>query len=248
MIEDSSKVPLLIFAKFLEPGRVKTRLAAEIGDDAAVDLAIAFLRDGIDRWSQIEEVSLWLFGNDPVADRFSAIFEQSRGAAAVSYRNQGAGSLGERLRRAFADPPRCAEGDGGDASAGTLAIGADTPHFDREQLLKAAASVRSGRGALVPAEDGGFSLIGLPCGCGALEAIFPRDRWGTSDVLDRTRNALEAAGIAFDEYSSVRDIDELEDLLALWELLQSDERLAAECQNTVSICRQIFGTRGRFQS
>ena len=93
----------------------------------------------------------------------------------------------------------------------------------------------------MPAEDGGFSLIGLPCGCGALEAIFPRDGWGTSEVLERTRGALKEAGISFEEFSPVRDIDELEDLLVLWELLQEDDRLAAECQNTVAICRQIFG-------
>ena len=170
-------IPILLFAKFPLPGRVKTRVARTIGETDATRLASALLYDSVTRFSAIEGAPLWLFGDTSTFDPFRPIVGRE-----ISYRDQGEGSLGDRLRRAFADPP--------EGAAGVIAIGADAPHLDPAVLAEAAAVVRSGRAALGPAQDGGFYLIGVPCGAFDLGALFPETGWGEAEVLAHTRKVL----------------------------------------------------------
>merc|ERR1719464_1392949 len=48
MEEPTARIPLCVFAKPPRPGRAKTRLAAKIGNEAACQLATAFISDFID--------------------------------------------------------------------------------------------------------------------------------------------------------------------------------------------------------
>ena len=204
-------IPVLLFAKFPVPGRVKTRLAQTIGDGAAAHLATALLRDSFHRFQGLPDAPLWILGDRREAGSFETLL-----GSRVSYRPQGEGSLGARLRRAFADPP------GG--APGAIAIGADAPHMDPEILSAAAAAVRRGEVALGPALDGGYYLIGVPCGGVDLEALFPDAGWGEPGVLDRARQALQAPSPSGDVvqtqmFGPLRDIDEWEDVLFLGSLL-----------------------------
>ena len=57
---------------------------------------------------------------------------------------------------------------------------------------------------LVPAEDGGYALIGL---ARADSLVFEGVRWGTTDVLDQTRERLRKLGWRWRELDTVWDVD-----------------------------------------
>ncbi|MEE8143395.1 MAG: TIGR04282 family arsenosugar biosynthesis glycosyltransferase, partial [Planctomycetota bacterium] len=122
------------------------------------------------------------------------------------YLPQGEGSLGVRLARAFQSAFQR-------GAKRAIAVGADTPHLPLEILDQALRVVVSGQVALGPARDGGYYLIGIPRDYPHLDAIFHGEQWGTSQVLERTRQALAATSLPWQELEEFWDIDHLRDLV-----------------------------------
>ena len=91
-----------------------------------------------------------------------------------------------------------------------IVIGCDCPALTPGHLREAAVALVGGADAvLVPAEDGGYVLIGL----GRVEAsLFERIRWGESSVLAETRERLAALGWRWRELETLWDLDRPEDL------------------------------------
>jgi glycosyltransferase A (GT-A) superfamily protein (DUF2064 family) len=191
-------VRLLLFAKAPRPGRVKTRLAAEIdaaggvGAQVAVSVARALLADALAATRGLAGVETVLAGSGDWAG------EELGGVACWE---QGEGGLGERVTRMLAAGCVGAEG--------ALAVGADTVGIDRSAVLDAAARVRSGRPVLGRAEDGGFWLLGVPsCPEGLLDGV----PWSAPTTADATASRLDAAWGGHDEVALGWDLDRLSDL------------------------------------
>jgi glycosyltransferase A (GT-A) superfamily protein (DUF2064 family) len=81
-------------------------------------------------------------------------------------------------------------------------------------LQVAAAALADGLrdAALVPAEDGGYVLIGL---ARARPSVFDGVSWGTRRVLAETRDRLRAAGLHWFEGPLLWDVDRPADLARL---------------------------------
>ena len=192
VIEDSSPspdrftndVPVVLFAKYPEPGRVKTRLGAHVGFERATEWAKALLVASLRRFGTIPGAPLILAGDRPTREPYAHWLPPE-----VGYCVQGEGSLGDRLTRIFGEPPRL----DGAMPPGVIALGADAPHLDPTVIARAADAIRRGEFALGPAEDGGYYLLGVPCGAVDLGALFPKSGWGESGVLARTRRVLTEA-------------------------------------------------------
>jgi hypothetical protein len=116
----------------------------------------------------------------------------------VTLRVQPEGDLGTRQLAALDD-----EG------FATLLIGTDCPGLDAMTLQAAAQTLREGRDAvLVPAEDGGYVLIGLrTANRDAHATLFANVAWGTPRVLPTTRRRLRAAGLDWSELQAHWDVD-----------------------------------------
>src|SRR5437870_2017272 len=93
-----SKQMLVVFAKEPRAGRVKTRLAHETSAEFAAAVALALLRDTLERFALIQSEHVIAF-TPPEARSF---FETEAGPR---YRlvAQGDGDLGQRLRRFVTD-------------------------------------------------------------------------------------------------------------------------------------------------
>ena len=134
-------VTVMVIAKVPEPGRAKTRLEADLGPDAATDVAWACLLDTLDVVSEVPGIRRLL-----VLDGARGPWIP-RGFRIVAQRGE---SLGDRLAAAF-----------GEAAGPALVIAMDTPQVTAE-LLSAAAQALSETDAVIGgAEDGGYWLIGL---------------------------------------------------------------------------------------
>jgi len=218
---ESARAPaLIVVAKRPDPGRVKTRLAARLGDELAARLAEAFLRDTLAQCARIPFVRLVLaFAPRDAARWFGQLDPQAE------LLEQREGDLGERLAHAFDH----AFVTGARAVA---AVGADTPHIDSATWSAALARIAPGRVVLGPTEDGGYWFLGLAT---PEPRLFEGVEWGSARVLDQTRERAEAIGLQVELLATAFDVDEPADFERLRELVLHGQ---ADCPHTRAILRQ----------
>ena len=196
-----------MFVKFPQPGRVKTRLAATIGDAPAARLYGAFLRDLISRFRVSCDRRVLAYTPDTAEAR-----EFFLALAGEDYElwPQPDGSLGSRLRAFF-------ESFGPEP---VVLIGSDSPTVPASFVDLAAQMLTDTDAVLGPATDGGVWLIGLnqqrDAACQPkLWPIFEGIEWSTSRVLEQLSRRLAESGARFCLLPPWFDVDEPDDLQML---------------------------------
>jgi uncharacterized protein len=207
---------LMIFLRYPEPGRVKTRLAAGIGWQEATwlyeKLVWRTLGVAADLRRCRPEVDLTIFFQPPQQE--SQIRAKYPGP--WDFVAQADGHLGEKMAAAFHHAR-----DHGYHRA--VLIGSDIGDLARADLQSAFESLEQGGAVLGPAADGGFYLIGL---VGLCESAFSSSEWGTAEVFQRTRDAMAAAGHKVSILRRRHDIDRVEDLVKLPQRSYFERRLS----------------------
>jgi uncharacterized protein len=195
-------VAIAILAKAPAPGFAKTRLIPVLGAERAALLQAAL----IERTAQtacaaaVGPVTLWATPDDSHRS-----FQAVGAKYGISIRRQAAGDLGERMLAAMTA-----------ANAPVLVVGTDCPALTPAHLRCAADMLLGGSDAVVlPAEDGGYVLIGTRS---AQPALFADMRWGSSEVMEATRRRLRKLGLSWQEPATLWDLDVAEDLSRLREL------------------------------
>lgn len=203
---------LLLYTKPAVPGRVKTRLAGELGEEAAAELHAAFVRDVVaslrGRHRGCEPSFslrvLWALGDgeEPPVSLLSA---EDRD---VDWRRQEGADLGERLFRGLEDAAE-------DAPY-VAAVGSDHPEIDPIQVDDAFRRLEAGADvALGPVPDGGYYLIGLRRAA-VRRRLFDDVAWSTDQVLDTTVERCRELALHVSVLPPGRDVDvpaDLEDLV-----------------------------------
>ncbi len=213
------RIPVCVFAKPSRPGRVKTRLAPQVGAEGAARLARAFFAD---TWAAVAGLS-WA---RPVLAT-TRIDREDPPPDGAEVWLQGRGDLGQRLARVLRRAIR--EGDR------AIALGADSPGLPPELLDQARQALRRCDAVLGPCEDGGFYLIGLArCPPGLLGRL----KWSASDTFDRTRSRLEARGLATAILPEWFDVDRPPDLARLSRLIARGAVSAPETARVLAACRR----------
>jgi rSAM/selenodomain-associated transferase 1 len=99
------------------------------------------------------------------------------------------------------------------ADGPTIVIGTDCPALTPAHLREAAGVLRDGSDVVViPAEDGGYVLIGLRR---PQPGLFAPMTWGTDTVMAETRSRLARDGLTWRELPTLWDVDRPEDLARL---------------------------------
>lgn len=194
---------LLVFARLPELGRVKTRLAADLGDERALAVYEAMLRDLIasigDSTRDTEIELLW----PPSAAANGATLRRAFAHHAVAM--QTGVDLTDRLSMAFSERFFFHR------TEKIIAIGADDPTLSRELIDHAFALLDSCEWVVGPAADGGYYLIG--CRAGAFDPeVFHDIDWGTPGVLDATIAKIAKSERTVAVLPERCDIDTAEDL------------------------------------
>jgi rSAM/selenodomain-associated transferase 1 len=219
----------ILFAREPVSGRVKTRLAREIGPAAAASLYEAFLSDLAASLTAPEQ---W--------DAVLAHAELDAGPTLLATFGppwdlvpQGDGSLGDRLARAVVRARLEGRRD-------VLIAGSDAPTLTVEDLSEGFAALEGGIDVVfAPAPDGGFSLVGMG---GNVEpaAVFPDGvRWSSEHALGDCRRSAETRGYRVRLLSTVPDVDEITDLERVEALFTADPDLAPATR------RALFALLGR---
>jgi rSAM/selenodomain-associated transferase 1 len=187
---------LVLFAKRPRLGHVKTRLSPPLSPLQALELYRAFLADQIRFLGRLRRdriIELCLDGPWKPADLPQPLPPELR------ITEQGPGDLGIRMLRAIQ------RGDETDCTASVI-IGADCPTLPAvrvEQALRCLAE--QVQAVLVPAEDGGYVLIGMGQ---AMPALFDGIPWGTPQVLEVTLQRAASNGIAPEILEGWYDVDD----------------------------------------
>lgn len=209
-----------IFARFWEPGQVKTRLAATVGAECAATVQRMFLQTLLRRFAAIAEARLLLATPD---DRQAAFRELA--SADWEIAPQGAGNLGQRMQRYFEL--------GLHRARRVVLIGSDSPDLPAEYLERAFEALQTYDVVLGPAADGGYYLVGTTR---YAPPIFDGIDWGTSAVWQQTTDRLRSAGIAWHELSGWYDVDDSRGLHAL---LQNVNRGGCKDLHLLSLEKQL---------
>jgi len=185
-----------ILAKAPIPGLSKTRLIPSIGAHAAAKLQEAMTERTvlIALAARIGSVTLWC-APDPTHASFRELAAQHK----ITLKRQPDGDLGRRMLAAFAADP-------------TLVVGSDCPALKPVHFEAAAKALRDVDVVLIPAEDGGYVLIGARA---AHADLFSGITWGTSSVLAQTRTRLSTLDLKSVELPALWDVDTDDDLLRL---------------------------------
>ena len=194
---------LLVFARLPELGRVKTRLAAEVGDERALAIYEAMLRDLIgsigESTPDLEIEFLW----PPTPGANGAALRRAFAHHTVAM--QTGKDLGDRLAMAFSERFFFHR------TEKIIAIGADDPQLPRELIDHTFALLDSCEYVVGPASDGGYYLIG----CRALSfdvEVFQDIDWGSSTVFEATMEKIAVNGRTVAVLPERHDIDVAEDL------------------------------------
>jgi len=198
---------LLIFAKEPVAGAVKTRLARSIGPERATrvyhDLLATTLAHAHAAWRAGVVSTLELrcdgYADAPFLRGIAAAFGARRYA-------QCEGDLGARMAHAIADALT--------RSTPVLLIGSDCPVLDPVRIAEACAALATHDAVLVPAEDGGYVLIGTHA-----PIALPDVRWSTRFALEDT--VMRLAGRRCATLAPAWDVDDAEGL-ARWDALRAD--------------------------
>jgi hypothetical protein len=193
---------ILVFAKAPVAGACKTRLIPALGAEGAAALHRELLAGTLERLAPagLAPLALWC-----APDAEHPVFHALAQRFAVSLHTQQGGDLGARLLHAAADALGQAEA--------VLLIGCDCPGLRPAQLMSALAALLEPPqrdAVLVPADDGGYVLLGLRR---AAPELFTAVPWGGDRVAAVTRERMAELGWRWEELASLPDLDRPEDLL-----------------------------------
>ena len=197
---------IIVFAKEPVAGHVKTRLARDIGDEAALHIHQKMVNETIEMASQsaLAKLELHVSGNlqHPL---FQSIAEQQ---GIPVYLQQGS-NLGEKMFSALNESL--------DNTSYNVLIGSDCPAMSADYIEQAFHALDLGQDVVIgPAEDGGYVLIGAS----RVEVSwFNNIDWGSQRVLEQSRQALISSAASFQELQPLWDIDHIGDLNR-WRLCQ----------------------------
>ncbi len=196
---------IILMVKNPKLGTAKTRLAATVGDEAALKWYLYLLNHTRETTRQLD-ATRYLYYSSFVdeADEWSAgEFEK---------RVQSGDGLGEKMYNAFAEV--FAQGH-----RRVIIIGSDCLDLRVHHLKDALEALRKHDFAIGPAEDGGYYLLGMR----ALEKrVFANKVWSTDEVLPATLGDFEALGKTYFQLPTLSDVDREEDLLRSLDRLEGE--------------------------
>lgn len=207
MNDPETQQHLIVFTRYPEAGKAKTRLIPALGALGAAQLQRQMTEYTIAQVSPLQSQRFLT-----VEVRFSGgnvqLMQKWLGTQIV-YNAQGEGDLGARIERsltaAFVRKQRVA------------VIGTDCPQLTAELIKCAFEQLDQYDIVLGPAVDGGYYLIGLK----RLFKLFSGINWGSSQVLSQTVAIAQQLNLSIAYLPRLVDIDRPDDLLVWEKIIQN---------------------------
>lgn len=191
---------LIIFTRYPEPGKTKTRLIPALGEEGAANLQRQMTEQTIAKVKQlINFVSLsfeirFAGGNIQLMQNWLG--------SDLKHQQQGEGNLGDRMTIAF----QSAFNKG---NKYVVIIGIDCPKLTVDIIIQAFEKLIQKDLVIGPAIDGGYYLIGISQ---FIPELFREINWGSAQVLEKTLKIAQSLNLVVGYLPILSDIDRPEDL------------------------------------
>ena len=201
-VENIVKERLIIFTRYPEPGKTKTRLIPALGAEQAALLQRQMTEHTLTQVRKLHSVR-------PIAVevRFAGgdlnLMTQWLGSG--DYKPQGEGDLGTRMARSL-----CLALED---NVNAVIIGTDCPGLNANLLHEAFDLLHLYDLVLGPAFDGGYYLLGLRS---FIPELFVGINWSTAEVLQQTVAIAQQLNLSVNYLPALADVDRPEDL-PVWE-------------------------------
>lgn len=196
------KKTLIIFTRYPEVGKTKTRLIPAIGAERATLLQKELTEKTLQTVLQVKEdfeLKVYFSGGN------LKLLQDWLGQDLAYFPQQGK-DLGEKMFFAM-------ESSYSLCSQSTIIIGIDCPFITADILGQGLRALDDHDMVIGKAEDGGYYLIGLKK---PEKELFTKINWGTDQVYQRTMHKAKNLGLkVYHHLPVLRDIDRPEDLAYL---------------------------------
>lgn len=196
----TSKRLLMLFVRNPELGKVKTRLAASVGPETALDIYLHLLRHTRDITQELPmDKAVYYSERIEENDLWPGQFYQKKLQPA-------AGDLGDKMKAAF-------ETAFADGYTAVVIIGSDCLQLTADIINEAFEGLEDHEVVIGPALDGGYYLLGMKH---LHPELFQDKRWSTEHVFPDTLYDIERLHLSHTLLPYLSDVDELEDLQENW--------------------------------
>ncbi len=200
MINEKS---LIVFSRYPEPGKTKTRMIPALGAEGAAQLQKKMTEDTLAEARKLlddhaTKVTVFFAGGN------QQLMQKWLGADWI-YQPQTEGDLGVKMHSAF-------QTSFDEGSNKVVIIGIDCPDLNAQLLTESFQLLTEKDLVLGPAQDGGYYLIGLRY---LIPELLQNISWGTSQVFAQTTAIATQLNLATAYLPILNDIDRPEDLLII---------------------------------
>lgn len=194
------KNALIIFQKNPTLGKVKTRLAATVGDENAMKIYKVLVEHTHTIVAPIL-AKKYLY--------FSDYIDEDGRWNDYSRKVQKGDDLGLRMFHALQEVRN-------EGAERVVVIGTDCYELSTEIIENAFEKLENADYCIGPALDGGYYLIGTSC---LDKAVFIGKEWSTENVFQEAKTSIESLGKTLHELPVLSDVDYEEDLKSLVQFL-----------------------------
>ncbi|WP_276497326.1 TIGR04282 family arsenosugar biosynthesis glycosyltransferase [Pontibacter litorisediminis] len=186
---------LLLFVRNPELGKVKTRLAASVGPETALQVYIHLLQHTrqVTQDLPVDKLVYYVGGVNHDDIWPNEVYQK---------REQVEGDLGQRMQAAFAEAFL-------QGYASVVIIGSDCLQLTPEVIMRAYKELETHDVVVGPALDGGYYLIGMNC---LYPQLFQNKHWSTEQVFPETIQDLQHLKLSYALLPRLSDVDHVEDL------------------------------------
>jgi len=196
------KRAVIVFQKNPEEGKVKTRLAKDIGHKKATEIYI-FLLTHTHQQVQKVDTDVFVYFQGGINENYVVL-------PRYFLAHQEEGDLGKKMEAAFSEVFSYGYKE-------VLIIGSDCFEMDFEILQQGFEALSTHDLVIGPAVDGGYYLLGMKK---FHSFLFRNKPWSTSSICELTFAEASSQGMSIYKLPILRDVDRLEDLGELREIFQ----------------------------
>ncbi|PRY07393.1 hypothetical protein CLV24_12342 [Pontibacter ummariensis] len=185
----------MLFVRNPELGKVKTRLAAAVGPEKALEIYLHLLEHTRKVTQEVPVEKLVYYSNEVEQDDLWPNEHYQK-------RVQPAGELGEKMEASFAAAFE-------EEYASVVIIGSDCLQLTQEIVAQAFEELKTHEVVIGPALDGGYYLLGM----NRLHAdLFRNKQWSTEHVFPDTLQDVQRLNLSYALLPRLSDVDYVEDL------------------------------------
>lgn len=189
-------------------GFAKTRLIPALGAQGAANLAHRLLMHSL---ANINEANLGTARLCVTPEPQNPAWDTVHAMINIEWEAQSDGDLGQRMATASLRALSAGES--------VLLVGTDCPELTAKILRQAARSLQQNDAVIIPATDGGYTLLGIN---EFHPSLFAGINWGSNEVCQQTLQRMDLLNWRVAVLPPLHDIDEPEDLKHLPETWKAE--------------------------